>query len=97
MVHAAAALARGAADDARSSGEAAGAYTILLIVTDGVITDLEATKEAIVDASALPLSVIIVGVGDADFSAMVALDADEERLTDQHGRRAQRDVVQFVK
>ena len=48
-----------------------GDYTLLLIITDGVITDLEATKTAIVAASDLPLSIIIIGVGDADFSAMV--------------------------
>jgi hypothetical protein len=47
--------------------------TILLILTDGIITDLEQTKEAIVAASKLPLSIIIIGVGEADFSAMVAL------------------------
>ena len=26
----------------------------------------------------------------------MALDSDEERLTDQYGRRAKRDIVQFV-
>ena len=44
---------------------------------------MQATKEAIVAASDLPLSIIIVGVGDADFSAMKGLDSDEECLTDQ--------------
>ncbi len=42
-------------------------YFILLILTDGVITDMPQTCEAIVNASSLPLSIIIVGVGDADF------------------------------
>lgn len=32
--------------------------------------DMNATKEAIVQASGLPLSLLIVGVGNADFSAM---------------------------
>lgn len=34
-------------------------YFILLILTDGVISDMYDTKEAIVDASSLPLSIII--------------------------------------
>lgn len=71
-------------------------YFILLILTDGVITDIYDTKEAIVDASSLPLSIIIVGIGNADFSAMEELDSDASLLTAPSGRRAQRDIVQFV-
>ena len=37
---------------------------------DGVLTDLQETKDALVKASDLPLSVLIVGVGNADFSQM---------------------------
>lgn len=54
------------------------------------------TKTAIVNASALPMSIIIVGVGNADFSAMVELDSDDELLMDDSGKRALRDIVQFV-
>ena len=54
------------------------------------------TKEAIVDASSLPLSIIIVGIGSADFSAMEDLDGDNAILTAPSGRKAQRDIVQFV-
>lgn len=36
-----------------------------------------------------------MGVGSADFSSMVELDSDEKRL-EQDGRRAARDIVQFV-
>lgn len=39
--------------------------------------------------------IFIVGVGDADFSAMDELDADDSRLT-IGGRTADRDIVQFV-
>ncbi|KAK6635208.1 hypothetical protein RUM44_000459 [Polyplax serrata] len=70
-------------------------YFILLILTDGIITDMPQTIQAIVQASSLPYSIIIVGVGNADFSAMEALDADTVAL--QHnGVKAQRDIVQFV-
>ena len=71
-------------------------YFILLIITDGIITDMEQTKSAIVDAALLPISIIIVGVGVADFAAMDELDGDTVRLTDQRGRKASRDIVQFV-
>jgi len=71
-------------------------YFILLIVTDGIITDMEQTKSAIVDAALLPISIIIVGVGGADFDAMEELDGDTVRVTDQRGRVASRDIVQFV-
>jgi hypothetical protein len=38
--------------------------------------DMSATKSALVDLSGLPCSVIIVGVGNADFSSMDELDGD---------------------
>ncbi|RYR19169.1 hypothetical protein Ahy_B03g063870 isoform C [Arachis hypogaea] len=38
-------------------------YFVLLIITDGVVTDLQETKDALVKASDLPLSILIVGVG----------------------------------
>ncbi|XP_047327536.1 protein BONZAI 1-like [Impatiens glandulifera] len=72
-------------------------YFVLLIITDGVITDLQETKDAIVNASDLPLSILIVGVGGADFKEMEILDADKgERLETFGGRVASRDIVQFV-
>ena len=39
---------------------------------DGVISDMARTTDRIVAASKLPLSVVIVGVGGADFSNMVS-------------------------
>ncbi|KFK27936.1 hypothetical protein AALP_AA8G450300 [Arabis alpina] len=72
-------------------------YYVLLIITDGVITDLQETKDALVSASDLPLSILIVGVGGADFKEMEILDADKgERLESSSGRVASRDIVQFV-
>ncbi|XP_027356265.1 protein BONZAI 1-like isoform X2 [Abrus precatorius] len=72
-------------------------YFVLLIITDGVVTDLQETKDAIVKASDLPLSILIVGVGGADFKEMEVLDADKgERLESSYGRVASRDIIQFV-
>ncbi|KAJ1692164.1 hypothetical protein LUZ63_008862 [Rhynchospora breviuscula] len=72
-------------------------YFVLLIITDGVINDAKETKDAIVRASDLPLSILIVGVGSADFKEMEILDADGgKRLESSTGRVATRDIVQFV-
>lgn len=72
------------------------AYMILLIITDGEITDMSNTSDAIVAAATLPVSIIIVGVGNADFGKMDILDGDDDRLRDSRGRPAARDIVQFV-
>ncbi|KAJ3439633.1 copine [Anaeramoeba flamelloides] len=70
-------------------------YFILLILTDGEITDMKDTMEAIINASDLPISIIIVGIGFDDFLSMQELDADEELL--KIGENvAKRDIVQFV-
>lgn len=71
-------------------------YFVLLILTDGVITDMDHTCTAIVEASRLPMSIIIVGVGAADFSAMEFLDSDDKLLVSPMGEVAARDIVQFV-
>uniref|UniRef100_A0A8B9GRJ4 Copine-8 n=1 Tax=Astyanax mexicanus TaxID=7994 RepID=A0A8B9GRJ4_ASTMX len=70
-------------------------YFILLIISDGVISDMAQTKESIVNASCLPMSIIIVGVGSAEFDEMIELDGDEVRISSR-GRFAERDIVQFV-
>lgn len=70
-------------------------YYILLILTDGQIHDMEETKRAIVDCAYLPLSIIIIGIGNEDFSNMTVLDGDNG-LVDNQGRKAVRDLVQFV-
>lgn len=70
-------------------------YQILLIITDGLITDMERTKLAIIEASDQPLSIIIIGVGDEDFTNMHELDSDDSMLSS--GKKvAYRDIVQFV-
>lgn len=65
------------------------AYTVLLIITDGIINDVELTKQALMEGSSAPLSVVIIGVGNANFSAMQFLD---DFMTNTHAR----DIVQFV-
>jgi hypothetical protein len=73
-----------------------GNYLVVVIYTDGVITDVDQTIEEIVKCSGKPISIIIVGVGNADFTQMNVLDADDGALKDRKGNRAKRDCVQFV-
>ena len=69
----------------------------MLIITDGIISDLQKTTDAIVYGSGLPLSIIIVGVGDADFTKMDILDADDTPLYSQrYHKHMSADIVQFV-
>jgi len=67
------------------------AYTVLLIITDGIINDVELTKQALKEGSLMPLSVVIIGVGNANFSAMQFLD--DFMINTQPPAR---DIVQFV-
>ena len=71
-------------------------YNILMILTDGNIDDMKSTKDAIVEGSFLPLSVVIVGIGNADFSKMVELDGNEIPLVSSSGIKWLRDIVQFI-
>ena len=71
-------------------------YHILMILTNGVIDDLQETIDVLVEASLLPLSVIIVGIGNGDFKNMEKLDGDEVLLTSSIGKKRIRDIVQFV-
>ena len=71
-------------------------YNILLILTDGVICDREATIDSIVYASYLPISIVIVGLGSADFTDMRLLDGDLHQLINRKKQKMIRDIVQFV-
>ena len=72
-------------------------YNILLIITDGIINDMQKTIDQIVRGSTLPLSIIIVGVGNDDFESMDILDADDVPLySTKYKKNMESDIVQFV-
>lgn len=71
-------------------------YNVLLILTDGNVSDLEESVEGVITASKYPISIIIIGIGTGPFDKMDALDADVSPLVDKHGRKMERDIVQFV-
>lgn len=66
-------------------------YTILLILTAGNVEDALGTKQELIKASDVPLSVVIVGIGERDFTGMEFLDEHDE-LNDEG-----RDITKFVK
>lgn len=49
-------------------------YVVLVLLTDGTIEDLENTLNSMIQAANLPLSVIIIGVGESDFDSFESLD-----------------------
>ena len=72
-------------------------YYTFLILTDGVVNDIDDTIEEVVRSSFLPVSIIIIGIGDADFSNMRFLDSDEQPLFSRKSKSfCKRDNVQFV-
>jgi len=79
----------------KHKAENTGVYTILLIMTDGEIVDMEESIEVIHKLANLPISIIIVGVGYASFSKMETLDGDDG-LYNKKGQKCPRDLVQFV-
>lgn len=83
------AATRAAASQQAAATKGKQSYTVLLILTDGAVSDVNATAACLEKISTSPLSVVIVGVGNADFSAMQFLD-------DFNGGPGRRDIVQFV-
>ena len=58
---------------------------------------MQETTDQIVRGSSLPLSIIIVGVGNADFEKMDVLDADDTPLySTKYRKKMAADIVQFV-
>jgi len=72
------------------------AYHILVIMTDGKVDDFQDTVNSIVKASEYPISIIIIGIGNNKFENMNVLADDDNRLVDQNGKSALRDIVKFI-
>jgi len=85
VIQTAAAFAKSGQQHASQEGKQK--YTTLLILTDGAVSDVRATIQALDACSDAPLSIIIVGIGTADFSAMQFLD---------DSAREKPDICQFV-
>lgn len=70
-------------------------YSILMMLTDGSICDMEETMRVIEEAASLPISLIIIGLGEEDYSSMEVLDCGEGSAKGVDFN-PMRDVVQFV-
>ena len=67
-----------------------------MILTDGIINDMKQTIDCIVEGSKLPLSIVIIGIGGADFSNMVNSEGDKKLVINSFGEISKRDIIQFV-
>ena len=72
-------------------------YFILVVILDGDSFDTEGTRRALIRASALPVSIVLVGIGDSYFPNLVAYDADKQPMQTSERVSAMRDCVQFVR
>jgi hypothetical protein len=66
-------------------------YTILLILTAGNVESVKETKRQLIEASEEPLSIVIVGIGEADFKGMEFLDEHDPEHEDG------KDITKFVR
>jgi hypothetical protein len=71
-------------------------YHVLLILTDGVIDDMSQVTQTIKSSIMEPLSIIIIGIGDEDFSQMEILDMDRVKSKSVFFPEPRVDNVQFV-
>lgn len=62
-----------------------------MILTAGNVENVNETKQQLIEASDDPLSVVIVGIGDVDFSGMEFLDEHDPSKEDG------RDITKFVR
>ena len=61
-----------------------------------MINDLKQTIDVIVAGSYLPLSIIIIGIGNANFDSMASLYGVSTPMINSNGTKKFRDIVQFV-
>ncbi|CAJ0572443.1 unnamed protein product, partial [Mesorhabditis spiculigera] len=73
-----------------------GLYYVLVILTDGDLENTKGTRDALVDASEAPMSVVVVGLRDGQkFDKVVALESPILKHSD--GRTMRRQVLSFTK
>lgn len=63
-------------------------FTILLILTDGSLNDVNKTMACLAESSQAPLSIIIVGIGRSEFAAL--------KFVDEFTVQGAADICQFI-
>jgi len=71
-------------------------YNISIIISDGYLQDIDETIDSIVEASILPISFIIIGVGDNANSDMKILNGENGKLISSKGVILNKDIIQYV-
>ena len=71
-------------------------YNVLLIISDGHADDIDEIVESIIISSKLPLSIVIIGVGDDTSCDMKRLNGESGKLINSKGECLEKDIVQYV-
>ena len=71
-------------------------YNILMIISDGEVHDIDDIIDSIIESSKLPLSIIIIGVGEDVTNDMKRLNGEDGKLVDTRGEGLEKDIVQYV-
>ncbi|CAD8121959.1 unnamed protein product [Paramecium sonneborni] len=71
-------------------------YTVSMILTDGQIEDQDDAIKVLLECQSLPMSIIIIGVGDENFKYMKQFD--DPKFLKKHSKNDVniRDIIQFV-
>jgi len=72
-----------------------GLFTVLVILTDGEIHDMDETVNLLIESCELPLSIIVIGVGNEHFSKMETLN-DWKNIKNSKGKSLSRKLVDFI-
>lgn len=72
-------------------------YRIHFILIDGTIFDIQETKDLLVQASSLPFSLIVIGIGNFDFKEMEVFNQPKEEFVASNGDISSRANTRFFK
>ena len=71
-------------------------YHILLIISDGIVEDINDIIDSVLESSKLPLSIIIIGVGYSVENDMKRLNGEYGKLISSKGEILEKDIIQYV-
>lgn len=71
-------------------------YNILLIISDGEVFDIDEIIDSIIESSKLPLSIVIIGIGDDVTKDMKRLNGENGKLRNYKGEVLEKDIIQYV-
>ena len=72
-------------------------YSLFFILTDGDVRDIDEVKLLLHHISTLPISVVVIGIGEDDFENLMEFDAKRKELKLVNGEVIKRDIFRFFK